>query len=114
MLTIEVKADILGLRVINVGAAFDEDCLTRMHDEISRAIIEDQHTIIYDFSEVKEITSGEGAIFLGLLATVRDHGIFQAIANLQIPVRRIFNLIGITQVVKTYDSVESAIGVLAA
>jgi len=109
MLTVEIKSDILGLRIINAGTRFGEECLTRMRDGISRAIIEEQHSVIYDFGEMNEITSGEAAIFLGLLATVRDHGLTQALANLRIPVRKIFNLIGITQAVKTYDSVESAI-----
>ncbi|MHC4660629.1 MAG: STAS domain-containing protein [Planctomycetota bacterium] len=104
-----VKADTRSVRIIKIGVDLGDGEIDRLNKEITRAVIEKQSGIVYDCVELVEITSGQAAIFFGLLATVRDQGLAQAIANPNDAVIKIFDLVGISQAVKVCDSIIKAV-----
>lgn len=85
---------------------FAEEKLTQLHKEL----IEDAvPRILFNFEDVTYINSAGIAIFIGMVSESQEQNQQLAITNLIPHFQRIFEMVGLTQYVKLYDSEEDAL-----
>jgi len=95
--------------VIAVSGDIDHHCASEVKEKVDNAIERDNmKNIIFDFSKVSFMDSSGIGMIMGRYKLIERRGGTLSICAMESGTKRIFDISGLGKIIKTYDSVASA------
>jgi anti-anti-sigma factor len=104
----EYKIETLGkFKVISVTGNIDTDAGTKvLDDEISRCADEGNHHFVFDLKATDYLDSAGISVFIHCLCDANERGGSVFIVAGDNQARKVLEMMGLTRMIKTYDTVE--------
>ncbi len=89
------------------GNVETESSTKKLDDDVSACIAQEQHHFVFNLEKTTYIDSAGISVFIHCLCDVQNHNgsIYLIAADNQ--VRKVLTMVGITRLIKTYDSVDA-------
>ncbi len=90
--------------VIDVAGFLDASTVARLDETIKKLVAEGRSRILINFAELQYISSSGVGLFMGSLSEIRASNGELKLASMPAKVRKVFDLLGFSELVSIFDS----------
>lgn len=99
----------LTVQEVRLDGSLDSSTFPSLQEVVNRLIDDGNYCLLFDFTNLKYISSAGLGVLKGISRAVREKGGDLRIANMVEEIERIFNLLGLSRKIPIYDSTDKAL-----
>ncbi len=94
--------------ILSFVGRIDAETYTLVREEIEELFLKNKYKIIIDLKEIEYISSAGWGSFIGYVNTARNKNGDIKLANMNVGVKRVYEMIEFNELIKAYNSIEDA------